>query len=275
MPEETVEQTVTEPAPQVQETPTEVKAEQAPTEEATAQQEAKPEETTDKPRDEKGQFKSPVQDRIDELTRARREAEREAAYWRQRATPTQEPTPPAKPSADQFKDYGEFVEALADWKADQKVSGALKARDADTARTAEQRVQETKAQTFAERQATAKTTIADYDAVVSAADVPIAAHLGEAILDSDRGPELVYHLAKNPAEAARLSALSPMAAARELGRLEATLGQPSAPPAKPVTKAPAPMKPTAGTGGTATTDPARMSHEEYRAFRAKQGARWA
>jgi hypothetical protein len=273
MPEEIVEQTVTEPAPQVQETPTEAKPVEA-TKEATAQQEAKPEESTDKPRDEKGQFKSPVQDRIDELTRARREAEREAAYWRQRATPTQEPAPPAKPSVDQFKDYGEFVEALADWKADQKVSEALKARDTQTAQTAEQRVQETKAQTFAERQATAKTSIPDYDAVVGAADIPIAPHLGEAILDSDKGPELVYHLAKNPAEAARLSALSPLAAARELGRLEATLGQ-SASPAKPVTKAPAPMKPTSGAGSSATTDLSKMSHEEYRAARARQGAKWA
>ena len=86
---ETVEQIVTEPVPQAQEPAPEVKAPEAIPEE-TAQQEAKPEETTDRPRDEKGQFKSPVQDRIDELTRARREAEREAAYWRQRATPAEE-----------------------------------------------------------------------------------------------------------------------------------------------------------------------------------------
>lgn len=273
MQEEVTEQIVTEPASQVQETPAEVKAPEA-TEAAAAQQEANPEEKADKPRDEKGQFKSPVQDRIDELTRARREAEREAAYWRQRAQPVQEEKPQAKPTVDQFKDYNEFVEALADWKADQKVSEALKARDADTAKTAEARLQETKAQTFAERQATAKASISDYDAVVSAADIPISSHLGEAILDSDKGPELVYHLAKNPAEAARLSALSPLAAARELGRLEATLGQAST-PAKPVTKAPAPMKPTSGNGTSSTADPAKMSHEEYRAYRAKQGARWA
>jgi hypothetical protein len=274
MPEETVEQIVTEPVPTAQETPPEAKLEEGKEPEATAQQEARQPET-DKPRDEKGQFKSPVQDRIDELTRARREAEREAAYWRQRAQPAEEPVAPkAKPSADQFKDYGEYVEALADWKADQKVSEALKARDNETAQSAAQRVQETKAQTFVERQAAAKTSIPDYDAVVGAADVPIAPHLGEAILDSDKGPELVYHLAKNPAEAARLSAMSPLAAARELGRIEATLGQQAA-PAKPVTKAPAPMKPTAGGGTSATTDPSRMSHEEYRAWRAKQGARWA
>lgn len=268
MPDEVVTELAPEVAP--------VAEPQAPEQEQPkeTQTEAKPEEATEQPRDEKGKFKSPVQDRIDELTRARREAEREAAYWRQRATPVQEPTPQAKPTADQFKDYGEFVEALADWKADQKVTEALKARDADTAKSAEQRAHETKAQTFVERQTAAKTSIPDYDAVVSAADVPISRHVEEVILDSDKGPELVYHLAKNPAEAARISALSPLAAARELGRIEATLGQ-AAPATKPVTKAPAPMKPTSGNGSSPTTDPSKMSHEEYRAYRAKQGAKWA
>lgn len=238
----------------------------------TTQEAAQEPQTEDRPRDEKGQFKSPVQARMDELTRARREAEREAAYWKQRAEPAQSPSaPPAKPTVEQFKDYGEFVEALADWKADQKVSERLSARDADAAKSADQRVQETRNQTFAERQATVKTSIPDYDAVVGAADVAISPHLSEAILDSDKGPELVYHLAKNPAEAARLSALSPMAAARELGRIEATLEK----PAKPVTKAPAPMKPTAGTGASTTTDPNKMTHEEYRAYRKTQGAKWA
>lgn len=257
--EQPTEQTATQEVPK--ETP-----------EVPAQEVAQETKTDEQPRDEKGKFKSPVQERMDELTRARREAEREAAYWRQRAEPTQSrDAPPAKPTVEQFKDYGEFVEALADWKADQKVSERLSARDADAAKSADQRVQETKQQTFAERQASVKTSIPDYDAVVGSADVAISPHLSEAILDSDKGPELVYHLAKNPAEAARLSALSPLAAARELGRIEATLEK----PAKAVTKAPAPMKPTAGTGSSATTDPSKMTNEEYRAYRAKQGARWA
>lgn len=273
MPEETVvtEQIVTDPATPEAPPATPEEASQEP----AAQQDAKPDETTPElPRDEKGKFKSPIQDRFDALTRAKHEAEREAAYWRQRANPVQEEAPQKEPAVEDFKDYGDYVKAQTKWEVTQAIKADRAAAAQEAAKAAEQRVQETKAQTFAERQATAKTSIPDYDAVVGAADVPIAPHLGEAILDSDKGPELVYHLAKNPAEAARLSALLPLAAARELGRIEATLGQSSS-PAKPVTKAPAPMKPTSGTGSSATTDPSKMSHEEYRAYRAKQGARWA
>lgn len=267
MPEEVVTEVVPEVVPAVEP--------QAPDPEPTAEVvEAQPEPAQEQPRDEKGKFKSPIQERFDTLTRAKHEAEREAAYWRQRANPVQEEAPQAEPTVEQFKDYGDYVKAQTKWEVAQAIKADRAESAKEAAQAAEARVQETKAQTFAERQATAKTSIPDYDAVVSAADVAIAPHLGEAILDSDKGPELVYHLAKNPAEAARLSALSPLAAARELGRLEATLGQ-ATPVPKPVTKAPAPMKPTAGNGSSPTTDPSKMSHEEYRAYRAKQGARWA
>jgi preprotein translocase subunit SecA len=50
-----------------------------------------------------------------------------------------------------------------------------------------------------------------------------ASTLTDAILTSDRGPEVAYHLAKNPALAERLNRLSPIAAAREIGRIEAAL----------------------------------------------------
>lgn len=238
---------------------------------------AVPEAGEEQPRDEKGKFKSPTQSRMDELTRARREAEREAAYWRARANPETPEEPAAKPVAKDFESYDEFTEALTDWKAEQAVAKALKARDTETAQSAEQRAQQTKAETFAERQAQAKTSIADYDAVVGAADVPVAQHVAEAILESNKGPELLYHLAKHPELAERLSGMSVREADREIGRIEASLG--SSKPAtvtKPASNAPAPMRPTGrGAATTAVNDPAKMSHEEYRAWRASQGARWA
>src|SRR3954469_9183752 len=97
MPEEIVSEhpvpVVFEPAAAPAEAPAPSPAEdkEAPVQEA----EAKP-EGDDQPRDEKGKFKSPTQARIDELTRARREAEREAEYWKQRATPAQSQEPAAK-----------------------------------------------------------------------------------------------------------------------------------------------------------------------------------
>lgn len=272
MTQEVVEQQETAAAPAVEqeqvatEAQAEVKAEPA-----AQEQEAKDE----RERDERGRFKPTLQQRIDELTRARHEAEREATYWKQRAEPpAKEPAQEAKPTPDKFTDYADYVEALTEWKADQKVNEALAKRDQQQAEKAQQSVQETKAKTFVERQATVRQSIPDYDEVMTAAaDIRVAQHVHEVLLDSDRGPELAYHLAKNPDEAARISALSPLAAARELGRLEASLEKPAT-ASKPVSKAPAPIKPIV-TGATSTQDPSRMSMDEYRSWRKSQGASWA
>lgn len=224
-------------------------------------------------RDEKGRYKG-VQPRIDELTRARREAEREAAYWRQvaqqgQAQPSAQAAP-QKPTPEQFDDYGQYVEALTDWKADQAVA---KRMEQDSTR----KVADTRAQTFAERQVAARAVMPDYDAVVGSSDTPIANHVGEAIMESDRGPDLAYHFAKNPDELMRLNGMSPTQAAREIGKLEATLPAPKtpAPPSKKLSSTPAPAG-TLNTQGRATTPAlANASMDEYMKQRKAQGARWA
>ena len=277
MPDEIIEQPTDQPVEAPAAAPAEAPAQQEETKDAQSQEtQTEPAADESQPRDEKGRFKNPTQERIDELTRARREAEREAAYWRSRATPEKAPEPAAKPDVKNFEDYNEYVEALADWKADQKVSEALKARDTQTAKTAEERALEARERTFAERVTHAKSQIADFDQVVGAADVNVAQHVTDAILDSEKGAEMLYHLAKNPQEAERLSRMSVREADREIGRIEASLGKPAAPVTKPASNAPAPMRPASRGGSTvATTDPNKMSHEEYRAWRSSQGARWA
>src|SRR2546423_213152 len=239
-------------------------------------------------RDDKGRFRNPDQPRIDELTRKVRETEREAAYRRARAeaatTPPEKPR--EKPTADKFDDYGAYVEALADWKADEKIRVALDARDKAAAET---RQSETRTTNWQERQAEARKSIPDLDAVMEASDVPIAAHVASELLDSELGPQIAYHLAKHPDIAAKLNGLTPTAAAREIGRLEATLGTVSAPsepvvdaPAEPVppapkaktTSAPPPVKPT-GQGRSTSVDLAKASMDEYVAARKAQGASWA
>jgi hypothetical protein len=269
---------------QTQGTPTEVDASQQTTEQSQQasteeqgteegqQQEAQGNEGQQNERDEKGRFKG-VQPRIDELTRARREAEREAAYWKQVAQGSQSPAQaaPQRPDPGDFDKYDDYIDALTDWKADQAVS---KRMEADSTR----KVAETRAQTFAERQVQARTTMPDYDEVVGGSDTPIANHVGESILESDLGPQLAYHFAKNPDALMRLNSMSPTAAAREIGRLEATLSsKPAAPaaPTKKVSNTPAPAG-TLGTQGRATTPALQnLSMEEYTKQRKSQGARWA
>lgn len=226
-------------------------------------------------RDDKGRFKSGVQGRMDELTRARREAEREAAYWKAvaegKGSDNTEATP--KPASSEFATYDEYVEALSDWKAGQKVATALAQRAEGAATTA-------RAETFEERVSQAKTRMSDFDTVVGKSSVEVASHIRESILDSDRGPELAYHLAKHPQEAQRLSSMHPLQAARELGRLEASFDKPEAESsepaaaARPVTNAPPPTRPAASGRTAPTTDPRRMSVDEIKAQLKAQGSRW-
>ncbi len=71
----------------------------------------------------------------------------------------------------------------------------------------------------------------------------------EIVSSSDAGHKVLHHLGNDLDEAARIAAMPPLQMARELIRLEYKLGQPQP---KPVSKAPAPIKPI-GTGGSTST----------------------
>lgn len=226
--------------------------------------------------------KKSAQQRINEITKARYEAEREAAYWKGiaegRTSQTQsvpESTPGesvAKPNLSDYTDYETYVEALTDWKTSQKIAEAVKSQRAATAQERQQAEAMELARSWAGKQETARKEIADYDEVMGGADTVVAPYVTDAILTSDRGPEVAYHLAKNPALAEKLNRLNPLAAAREIGRIEAALEKSS--PGTTRAAPPAPAR-TTRSSATTTNDPTKMSHEEYRAMRAKQGARWA
>lgn len=226
-----------------------------------------------------GKFKpkAGVQSRIDELTRARHEADREAAYWRglaqQQSAQSSAQAAPTKPTVDQYDDYGEYVEALTDWKADQAVAKRM-AADSD------RKVGEVRVQTFQERQTEFAKATPDYVEVMRNSTAPIAPHVIEAVQESDVGPELLYHFVKNPDVLDRINHMDERQANREMGRLEATLGTSKAsaapaPATKKVTQAPAPAGTTKTQGRSTVPDLANASMDEYMAQRKSQGARWA
>lgn len=256
-----------------------------------------------------GKFRSPVQPRIDELTRDREDARREAAYWRTRAEAeaaerTKAAAAPAeikKPVPDDFDDYGAYVEALTDWKAEVKVNEKLDTRER---RTAEERQQHERVTNWATREEAARKAIPDYDEVMGRANsIPVAPHVVEQLLDADRGPEVAAHLARHPEIADKLNKMTPVQAAREIGKIEAKLPDPVAsndaagddtttepnkgddgkgtqpaaqqgkPPVK-TTTAPAPAK-TAGQSRSTTVPLEKMGMDEYVAARKAQGAQWA
>lgn len=242
-------------------------------------------------RDEQGRFKNPVQPRIDELTRKARENEREALYWKARATAAEAPPPkepPKKPTPDQFDDYGAYVEALTDFKAEEKVNKAIETRDQ---KAATEKQQQARVTTWNERVIEARKTIPDYDTVMAASSVPVSDAVMEELRDSELGPQLAYHLDRNPDVAEKLNAMPPRQAAREIGRLEAKLlstasaspdpavDAPQKEPESPVpkvktTNAPPPVKPV-GQGRSTSVDLTKAGMDDYVATRRAQGASWA
>jgi len=226
--------------------------------------------------------KKSAQQRINEITKARYEAERLAAYWKgiaegSRSQTQQIPEPAAresaaKPNLADYTNYETYIEALTDWKTTQKVTEAMHNQRAATTQERQQAEALELARGWASKQESARKSIPDYDEVLGGAETVVAPYVTDAILTSDRGPEVAYHLAKNPALADKLNKLGPIAAAREIGRIEAALEKSSH-----VTSRSAPPPPAKTTRSSATTsgDLAKMDHEQYRAMRAKQGARWA
>lgn len=182
-------------------------------------------------------------DRIDELTRARREAERQADYWKAKATKTTDP------------DSLDYEDGIAE-----RTIQRTRHEQAETARESAASLAQ---EAFGYRETIARERFADYDTVARNPSVPITPSMAEIIRDSEVGPDLAYHLGKNVAEAARIAALPATRQAVELGRLEATITAPKPLPKQP----PAPVQPVSGIAAGGTKDPGKMSPAEYIAWR--------
>ena len=232
-----------------------------------------------------------VQKRIDEITRARRQAESEAEYWRKVATgeikppqQVQQPQPesedfvppgfPPEPNLDAFDDYEKYNRALVRWEAGRIIA----ARDYQSEQSKVHAAKQTVIRGHAARMDAARAKYQDLDEVIDAADVVFPQSTFDVIVESDQSAEIAYHLAKNPAESARIAALSPVQQIKELARLEDKFKATTPQPIKRVTQAPTPISALGGNGEIAGKDPEKMSDEEWLAYErnrvAKLGRRY-
>lgn len=233
-------------------------------------------------RDEAGRFKSKVQKRIDELTHARHAAEREAARWRAIAEGGQKAAP--APQAHEFATDEDYEAAV---RQHQITEAARKVASDQAKQAAEQYQQDadgTIDATYDQRAQEAARRIPDFLEVVGKADIQITHDMLAALKGSAHGPDIVYALAKDPAEAARIAAMPTAQMYMALGALEATAATKAttapapaaaAAPAARTTNAPAPASIGAPAGAApANTDPAKMSQAEYEAWRKASGAKY-
>lgn len=217
--------------------------------------------------------------RIQKLIAEREEARREAAYHRGRAEshqpkPDAVPTQPAPlkiedylPSEVEFAAVGLTAENFE--KAGRSYDDLLMAKSAyamqkrttvlsKQAEEARARESVTKSQAaFMERIEKSAETDPDLPRIVGAQDardpyfVPISQAMAEVIRDSEVGPKLLRQLANDKAAAKRIYDMQPLAAARELGRIEARiLAAPAPEPPRRVSQAPEPVKSLTPSGVT-------------------------
>lgn len=246
-----------------------------------------------------------AQARIDELARVN------DTLLRQRVEPPKpaEPAPPVEvkpdllpeyPRASQFESPEAHETALAvyhsdvaAWTSRQAKAEAKAIVAADRAVTDHQANTDRARSNFStaeaahqERVSKATEKHSDFAEVAFAKDVPISPSMGLMIINSDVGDEIMYHLGKNKADAARIAGLvmpgqfypqghewagmpvpNLAAQAREMGKLEGRLSAAQAAPPvvapKKVSAAPAPVKPVGQRAAATVRKGDDLTADEY------------
>jgi len=177
------------------------------------------------------------------LAREQRKWEREQA---QRSAETQIVKAAPTASVDQFESPEAYAEALAYQRAEELIAKREAAKQ-----------QSAVLESYHDLEEEARSKYDDFEQVAYNPKLPVTNVMAETIQSSEIGPELAYYLGSNPKEAERISRMTPLSQAKEIGKIEAKLV--SAPPVKKTTSAPAPISPvTARSSGAPaydTTDP--------------------
>lgn len=211
------------------------------------------------------------QELADKLSRVEAKADakaarREARAYREALERIQAPQQIAqqddrKPSRAAFNGDDEaYVEAVADWKIDQRDRKAGEEKRADSMR-------QTVTQTEKIYQEAAKFPTFDREVFD---ELPLTHMIAKTIVESDLAPQLMAWMTANPDDVDRISKLTDSRQAAEIGKLEARLSV-----VKASKELPAPIKTVGGGGKAANGDFSSMSDEAYWDARAKMKPRWS
>jgi hypothetical protein len=173
------------------------------------------------------------------------------------ATPEEAQAAATKPALKDFQTYEDWVEALTDWKADQRVSAKFdedrKSRET-AAKTSEiEKSNKEIERIWMERVNESKKLHDDYEKVAFNKDLPIksGSAVDKAILKKEWGPELLYYLGNHPDELGRINGLDYDDQVIAINDLRSDFEKA---PVKKVTKAPPPPAQVNG-NGTISADP--------------------
>lgn len=190
--------------------------------------------------------------RINQLTRQRHEAEREAQTHKDSAeryrllVEQMQRGETTEPNAQEPQDIDALVNKRAEQLSQQK---AMQERGQSVSKMGGE-------------------SYPDFESAVKTLDaIGISDDQVRNLLGLDDAHKVIYHLGKNPDEAMRILALSPLQQGRELERLATKAAAAPAPNA--VSKAPAPIKGIEGSRASAAPDPDKMSMAEWAKWREK------
>lgn len=205
----------------------------------------------------------PVQSRIDTITREKWDAVREAAYWKGIAegkgkpeTPTPEPV---KSKVDEL-DPNDF-DSDADYL--KEVARVTREEIKNESATEQRKAQERdRISIINSRYEEGRKKWPDFDQVALNNSLQVTQTMFDAAMGENLD-SILYHLGRNPSEAVRISQLSPLQQAKEIGRIEDRIN--TKPKPKP-SNAPAPPKVLDGSGGSPPPKPdSEKSRAELRA----------
>lgn len=150
-----------------------------------------------------------------------------------------------KPERDKYEDEAEYVADLAAWKTEEKLLARQKKAHETSSTTVRSDAAAAKGALFKERAMALSDRYPDIEAkVFNDPTLPMSQEMAETIMESEKGPEIAYYLASNREQAQRIRSMAPLAAAMEIGRIEAKL---SLPKPRTETKAPPPPSTVKGT----------------------------
>jgi len=186
------------------------------------------------------------QEELDKIVSKRLAQEQRKWKREQERRVAETPLPSEAPSLDNYESNDAYVEALAEHKAQELIR-----------KREEERYRSEVIDAYHNREEEARDKYDDFEAVAYNPNLRITDVMAETIQSSDIGPDVAYYLGSNPKEAERISKLSPIMQAKEIGKIEVKLS--SEPVTKKTSNAPAPIAPvTARTSGSPsydTTDP--------------------
>lgn len=207
-----------------------------------------------------------IQERFGELTEEKRQLARQVEQLTQALLGKQQPTaqPDGPPKREQFEDFESFIEARAEWRAEQRAKAILEQqtraqREAEARQQVERQAQ-TIGQEFAKRQSEFAKAHPDYESVVlHNDDVQIPDSALALIPMLPDGHVAAYAIGKNPELAQQLWGKSPVEQAAMLTRIAVTFQA-----APQVSNAPPPSQPVAAKSKPTNTEPSdEDSYEDW------------